>query len=188
MSPEKSTFSASNKESIEESKTEKPKKTYKNTSGKPFLQETLRKAGFALLFFLIGALEVGIALYLPARSSLLKAQEELDRLIPMESEYLVLKEGYETFSTQVNVYKILSNLNLLRVALTENETNRINQYINYIEEDLSSLEVPNYPDLPASFIGQFKKVSAVSTSDPQKALDNLQEFHNDLVLLIDNLE
>ena len=131
---------------------------------------------------------VGLTLYLPARSSLLKARAELDRLVPMEDEYTMLQKKFDTLSTQVHIYKMLSNINYLFVALTEKESNRIDQYIDYIEEDLSTLSIPAYPDLPTSLESQFKKVTAKAVSDPEKALDELQKFHNDLLLLIDNLE
>ena len=81
-----------------------------------------------------------IALYFPAASKLKSAQVELDRLVPMETEYLELQESYNNNQAQVLVYKLMSNTSILQEALAENDSNRTKQYLNYIEEDLSQLE------------------------------------------------
>jgi len=79
-------------------------------------------------------------------------------------------------------------VNLLQVALLENETNRLNQFIGYVEDDLAKLELSDYPDLSVSLSNQFHKVSAKVISDSAGAIEELQKFHNDLLVLIDNLE
>jgi len=166
----------------------KPVKDKKSTQKKSFFQTTIKKIGFALLFLLIGALIVVLPLYLPSVSALKKAQSEVERLLPIETEYFALQEDYQIVSTQADVYKILSNTNLLNVALVDNKTNRINQYIRYVEEDLTELSVPKFPDLPAELSAQFSKVKSQTANDRLKAIDELQDFYNDLLLLIDNLE
>lgn len=171
-------------------KNESVKSVKDNKSGQknPFFQATIKKIGFALLFLLIGALIVVLSLYLPTVSSLKKAQTELDRLIPMEADYISLQEDYQITSTQANVYKILSNTTLLQIALVDNNTSRINQTIRYVEEGLENLSVPEFPDHPAALSSQFSKVKSYVAADRLKAIDALQDFHNDLLLLIDNLE
>ena len=175
---------SSNKSDVSEKQAKKKKSEQKNL----FLQTTIKKVGFALLFLLIGALTVGLFLYLPSASALKKAQTELDRLLPMETEYIALQEDYQTASTQADVYKILSNTYLLHIALSDNKTSRINQYIRYMEEDLSKLSVPKFPDLSTELSDQFSKVKSYAMGDRLKAIDELQDFNNDLLLLIDNLE
>jgi hypothetical protein len=167
---------------------EKPVKNEKSAQKNSFFQATIKKIGFALLFLLIGALIIGLSLYLPSASALKKAQTELDRLIPLETEYISLQEDYQTASTQAGVYKILSNTNLLHIALADNKTSRINQYIRYVEEELNKLSVPKFPDIPAELSAQFSKVKSYAANDRLKAIDELQDFYNDLLLLIDNLE
>jgi len=166
----------------------KPVKDKKSGQKNPFFQATIKKIGFALLFLLIGALIVLLSLYLPTASTLKKAQTELDRLIPMEAEYISLQEDYQTTSTQADVYKILSNTTLLQIALADNNTSRINQTIRYVEEGLENLSIPEFPDHPAALSSQFSKVKSHAAADRLKAIDELQDFHNDLILLIDNLE
>ncbi len=166
----------------------KPVKDKKSGQKYPFLHTTIKKVGFALLFLLIGALVVGLFLYLPSASALKKAQTELDRLIPIETDYISLQEDYQTASTQADVYKILSNTSLLHIALVDNKTSRINQYIRYVEEDLNKLSILKFPDLPTELSDQFSKVKSHATNDRLKAINELQDFNNDLLLLIDNLK
>ena len=165
-----------------------PVKDKKSDQKNQFFQTTIKKIGFALLFLLIGALAIVLPLYLPSASALKKAQTELDRLIPIETDYLSLQEDFQTASTQAVVYKILSNTSLLHIALLDNNTSRINQYIRYMEEDLNNLSVPKFPDLPSELSAQFSKVKSHADDDRLKAIDELRDFYNDLLLLIDNLE
>jgi len=167
---------------------EKPSMGKESKQKKPFLQSTFKKIGFAFLFLFIGVLIVVLSLYLPTASGYKKAQTELDRLIPLETEYIALQDDYQTSRTQAYVYKILSNTNLLQIALEDNKSSRINQYIRYIEEDLNDLSIPKFPDLPAELSVQFSKVKSHAVDDRLKAIDELRVFNNDLLLLIDNLE
>ena len=166
----------------------KPIKDKKSGQKNPFFQATIKKIGFALLFLLVGALIVVLSLYLPTVSTLKKAQTELNRLIPMETEYISLQEEYQITSIQADVYKILSNTALLQIALADNNTNRISQTIRYVEEGLENLSIPEFSDHPAALSSQFSKVKSFAATDQSEAIDELQNFHNDLLLLIDNLE
>lgn len=152
------------------------------------INHVLRNAGFAFLFFLLGALVVGLAFYLPANSKLQTAQSEVDRLLPIESDYNTLLVEFGQISAQRSIYKILANASLMRVALVDNQSSRIDQYMRYIEDDLSKLSLADFPDLPASLQGQFLLVSKNAEKDKTAALRELQAFQNDLLLLIDNLE
>lgn len=167
---------------------EKPSLDKNHGQKKTFLQSTIKKIGFALLFLFIGALVVVLSLYLPIASAFKEAQTELDRLIPLETEHISLQDDYQTAVTQADVYKILSNTNLLHIALEENRSSRIHQYIRYVEGDLNKLSVPKFPDLPAELSVQFSKVKSHAVDDRLQAIDELQIFNNDLLLLIDNLE
>ncbi len=186
------TKETTNNLSVEEPKkslvSRKPGNDKKSGEKNPFLQATIKKIGFALLFLLIGALIIVLPLYLPSASALKKAQTEVDRLQPIETEYIALSEDYQTVSIQAGVYKILSNINLLHIALADNKTSRINQYIRYVEEDLNKLSVPKFPDIPNELAAQFSKVKTHAANDRLKAISDLQDFYNDLLLLIDNLE
>lgn len=188
MNTEETSNNASTENIKKKSEPIKPVKDKKSDQKNPFLQATIKKIGFALFFLLIGALIVVLFLYLPAVSTLKKAQTELDRLVPMEAEYISLQEDYQTTSTQADVYKILSNTTLLQIALADNNTSRINQTIRYVEGGLENLSIPEFPDHPAALYSQFSKVKSYAAADRLKAIDELQDFHNDLLLLIDNLE
>ena len=166
----------------------KAEKNNKNGQKQPFFQAAIKKIGLGLLFFLIGALVVVLSLYLPSASSLKKAQTEVDRLMPIETEFYALQEEFQTVSTEAGVYKILSNSSLLQIALIENNSSRINQYLRYVEDGIENLDIPEYPELPAAFSSQFTKVKSHAQTDQEKALDELEEFNKDLLLLIDNLE
>ncbi len=167
---------------------EKSSKDKKSGQKNKFFQTTIKKIGFALLFLLIGTLAIVLPLYLPSASALKKAQTELDRLMPIETEYISLQEDYQIVSTQASVYKILSNTSLLHIALLDNNNSRINQNIRYVKEDLNKLSVPKFPDIPTELSAQFLKVKSLAADDQLKAIDELQDFYNDLLLLIDNLE
>ncbi len=188
MNTEETSKNASAESLNKKNESVKPAMNKKPEQKTPFFQATIKKIGFAFLFLLIGALAVVLSLYLPTESTLKKAQTELDRLIPMEAEYISLKADYQAASTQASVYKILSNTTLLQIALVDNKTSRVNQTIRYVEEGLDNLIVPEFPDHPAALSSQFSKVKSYIASDRLKAINELQDFHNDLLLLIDNLE
>lgn len=188
MKPEDQAINPSNGEVKDDNKPEIKHVNKTSTKEDTFFNRSLRKIGFALLFLFIGALAVSLTLYLPTNSKLQAAQSELERLSPMEAEYEELKITAENLSIHSAVYKILGNASMMRIALVDIDTNRVNQYIRYIEDDLADMEILDYPDLPVSLSNQFAKVTAKITSDRMGSLDELQSFQNDLLLLIDNLK
>jgi len=151
-------------------------------------QNTLRQVGLSALFLVIGMLVILLALYLPNASKLKEAQSELERLVPIETQYLDLQGSYNQVQAQVVVYKLMSNASLLKVALVDNDSTRISQYLTYIEEDLKQMQINAFPELPASLLTQFEKVKTSVSSDRLTAIDELQKFYNDLLLLSDNLK
>lgn len=169
-------------------KHDKPTNNKKSSQTRSFLQDSFKKIGYALLFLLIGALIVGLAFYLPTQTDLKTARAEVDRLQSIETEHIALVQEHETISARSGVYKTLSDTSMLHVALVNNDSDRIDQYIRYVEEDLKKLSVPNFPDLPSSLSNQFAKVITSTVSNRQKAINELQDFQNDLLLVVDNLE
>ena len=157
----------------------------KKTSG---LNTVVRQVGFAFLFFLLGALIVGLVLYLPTNSDLKAAEAELDRLYPIESDYADLVVEHERIGEQRIVYKILANASQMHVALVKEDKNRITQYLGYIEDDLENLSIADFPEITGSLQEQLDKVADKRLSDDEGAIEALQLFQNDLLLLIDNLE
>jgi hypothetical protein len=147
----------------------------------------LKQIGLALLFLVIGILAVLLALYLPVRKDLQNAQSELDRLVPIETEYLALQQSSEKTQAQALVYKMMSNTSRLQEALAGNDSERVSQYLIYIEEDLGKLVLSNLPELPTSLTAEFTKVKTAITSKAASAANDLEDFYNDLLVLSDNL-
>lgn len=158
----------------------KPKK-------KSAFQAVLKQTGLGLLFLVIGMLAILLVLYLPIANQLKEAKTELDRLIPLETQYLDLQASYSEIQTQSLLYKVMSNASLLKVALVDNDSTRANQYVSYIEEDLNQMVLNEFPEMPDNLLAQFNKVKANLTSDRPTAIEELQKFYNDLLLLADNL-
>ena len=165
-------------------KQEKPKEKKKKTA----FQAVLKQSGLALLFLMIGMLAILLALYLPTFRKLQTAQSELDRLVPIETQYLALQQSSEVNEAKSLVYKLMSNTSRLIEAVNDNNSARISQYVIYIEEDLSQLEISDLPELTSNLSTQFSKISASITSSPTTTADDLEDFYNDLLLLADNLE
>jgi hypothetical protein len=144
-----------------------------------------KKVGLWLLFLLIGALAVTLALYLPAQSKLNKAQAELERLSTFEAQFNELLPQYELAQAQTLVYKTISDASLLRTALLENDASKANQQMRYVEDDLTALNIPAYPEILQRLQSQFTKLKSADNS--QQSLSELDEFYKDLLLLADNL-
>lgn len=161
-----------------------PQKTKKKPSG---FQSMLKQIGLALLFLAIGALAIVLSVYLPTTRKLQTAQSELERLIPIETQYIELQSSYDKAQAQAMVYKLMSDTNRLQEALAEDNSERINQYLIYLEEDLGELVISDLPDVPTNLNAQFEKIKSKISSSPTTAADELQDFYNDLLLLADNL-
>ena len=170
----------------------KEPKIKKEKQGKSGFSNLVEKVAYALLFLLLGALAVTLAVYLPAASKLKAAQSELDRLVPVETQYYQLQAAYSQAETLGILNKLMGNTALAKQAFDVGDANRAGQYLLYIEEDLKELEVPAYPDMPASLMKQFDKVKKLAASgtasDRTKAVDELQNFYNDLLTLANNIQ
>jgi len=164
----------------------KPKKQTGSKDGTGF-QTALKQIGLALLFTVIGMLVILLALYLPQSSQLKTAQSELDRLTPIETQFMDLKESYEKVHAQALVYKLMNHTSLLRVALIDNNQDTITQNQGYIEEDLAKMQIGKFPELPASLTAQFEEAKNNIPKNRLDAIQDLQEFYNALLLLADNL-
>jgi hypothetical protein len=163
-----------------------PKPALKAEKTSPSKFESLvKKVGLWLLFLLIGALAVTLALYLPAQSKLAKAQVELERLAAIEAQYNDLLPRYELAQAQTLVYKTISDASLLRAALIENDASKASQQLRYVEDDLAALNIPGYPEILQRLQSQFGKLK--SADNTQQSLKELDEFYKDLLLLADNL-
>lgn len=147
-----------------------------------------QKIGLWLLFLLIGALAVTLALYLPAQSKLNKAQAEVERLTEIETQYNELLPLYGMVRSQAVVYKTISDASLLRVALVENDATKVTQQLRYVEDDLALLADAEFPEILQRLQSQFAKVKSAASTDKTKALTELDEFYKDLLLLADNLK
>jgi hypothetical protein len=151
-------------------------------------QLVLRQIGLALLFLVIGMLAILLALYLPASSQLKKAQTELERLAPIETQYLELQTSFSNQQAQSLVYKIMSNTSQLKEALAETDANKAAQQLTYIQEDLGRLELNEFPDLPTSLTAQFEKVKTAVNGQSTSAITETEKFYNSLLNLSDNLK
>jgi len=157
----------------------------KNKSG---FQGMLKQIGLALLFLVIGMLGILLALYLPASRDLKNAQTELDRLVPMETQYVELQVSNANTVQQALVYKLMSETIQLKNALEDSDSNKTSQYLTYIEEDLSQLDLSVFPDLPTSLTSQFEKIKTSINSTPANAVGEVDKFYNSLLTLSDNLQ
>lgn len=152
------------------------------------LNSIARKAGYALLFLIVGMLIITLALYLPARNDLTDAQNELERLSNIESQYNELQNDYSSLLKREQVYKLISDSALLESALLQEDRTRISQQIRYMEEDLSQLEIPDFPEVKERLESTFLEIQQASTSDMETTQEELQVLISDLLLLVDNLE
>ncbi len=166
---------------------ESPKSTPPPEKTTPSKFELLaKKVGLWLLFLLIGALAVTLALYLPAQSKLSKAQAEVERLAAIETQYNELLPQFELAQAQTLVYKTISDASLLRTALLENDASKASQQMRYVEDDLAALNIPTYPEILQRLQSQFGKLKTADNA--QLSITELDEFYKDLLLLADNLK
>jgi hypothetical protein len=179
--------SASAAAKTEMPKTEAPKMAPKPKKASAF-QVVLKQVGLALLFLVIGMLGVLLALFLPASRDLKDAQTELERLVPIETQYVELQQSSAKIEQQGLVYKLMSETTQLRSALDEGDSNKTTQYLTYMEEDLSQMDLSQFPDLPTSLTDQFNKIRTSISSTPTSAVSEVDKFYNSLLTLSDNLQ
>jgi hypothetical protein len=148
----------------------------------------LQKIGLSLLFLLIGALAVALALYLPTATRLREAQTEVERLTAVEEEYITLQADYSLASRQSAVYKAISSMGLLESALLSKDSTRINQQLRYVQDDLERLKADDFAEVQQRLTTQFSKVRSSAANDPAAAINELRALLNDLLLYADTLE
>ena len=168
---------------------ENPSSSNSTNKGNPSkIAQLAKKVGLWLLFLIIGALAVTLALYLPTRSQLNQAQEEIERLEEIEQQYNELLPRFELAQAQTLVYKTISDTILLREALEDDDTTRASQQVRYLEDDLNELTIDEYPEILQRLQGQFSAIRSAAPGNADQALVELEVFYNDLLLLADNLE
>lgn len=172
---------------------EKPKE--KSTPKKKGMQTLLQKVGLSLLFLLIGMLIATLVLYLPAASKLKdvqgelgSAQAEVDRLTSVEAAYAQLQDQHALTTSQLGVYKTISDLGLLESALLSGDTTRVSQQLRYVEDDLNRMQMTGFADIQQRLVSQFRKVKASAASDPQTALKEVLVLREDLRLFAEKYE
>jgi hypothetical protein len=82
----------------------------------------------------------------------------------------------------------MSNTSQLKEALAEADDHKAAQQLTYIQEDLSRLELSEFPDLPASLTAQFEKVKTAVNGQSTSAITETEKFYNALLNLSDNLK
>lgn len=172
-----------------EKKKKPPKPPSKNS------QAWLQKVGLSLLFLLIGLLIATLVLYLPAASSLRETQSELssaqaevERLTLVEEQFSLLQKQYTQASSQLGIYKTISNLGLLESALLSGDSTRVSQQLRYVEDDLNNLQMSGFADIQQRLASQFRKVRAAAVSNTPEALKELLVLREDLRLFAEQFE
>ena len=99
-----------------------------------------------------------------------------------------LQQSSAKVEQQGLVYKLMSETTQLRSALDEGDSNKTTQYLTYIEEDLSQMDLSQFPDLPTSLSDQFNKIKTSISSAPTSAVSEVDKFYNSLLTLSDNLQ
>ena len=155
---------------------------------KPSFKERTRPWLFGTGGFLLGALLIFVAFYVPENTRFNWATSEVERLKGVESQYAALQTQHAKLQDQTLVYKLLTNTSVARIAVLDNDSKRIDQVFAFIESGLNSLVLPSLPNAPANLQAQFAKVKGALASNRLTAIDELQTLFNDLLLLANNLE
>jgi hypothetical protein len=176
---------------IDEGK-QSPKKT---TPKKKGFQTLMQKVGLSLLFLLIGMLIATLVLYLPAasklkdmQSELSSAQSEVERLTTVEAAYAQLQDQHAQVTSELGVYKTISDLGLLESALLSGDTTRVSQQLRYVEDDLNRMQMTGFADIQQRLVSQFRKVKTSAASDAQTALKEVLVLREDLRLFAEKFE
>ncbi len=158
------------------------------TAYKQSFKEKIRPALMGVAGLALGALLVFLALYVPENTRLNWANTEIERLQKVEAEYTTLQTSHAQLQNQALVYKLLTNTSVARIAVLDNDTQRIDQVFSFIEEGIKSLNLPAFPNASANLSSQFDKVKGALATNRLTAIDQLQVLFNDLLLLANNLE
>jgi hypothetical protein len=173
----------------------------------------LRAVGFGILLIVLGAAGLFFAVYLPrsnefntqiktiqanvtaAEAKVTTANTEVARLKAVEAQLTQAKSEIASLQTQLDkvsakksVYEIQSNVNTARIALLKDDSARAEQSIKYLIQNLSTLEVPAFPDITKNLETRLTGIQSAITIDKTKALSDLEALFNDLVLLADNIK
>jgi len=168
----------------------------------------LRMIGVGILLVTLGAAALFLTVYIPqtdglkaqiktAQSEATIARTEIGRLKAVETQLIQAKSDLVTLqgkldkvSAQKSVYQIQSNVNTARIALlqTPKDSARAAQSLEYIIQNLGALEVPAFPDITKNLETRLTTIRTTITTDPPKALSDLEALFNDLVLLADNIK
>jgi hypothetical protein len=151
-------------------------------------QVVLRQIGLALLFLVIGMLAVLLALYLPLKNQLNNTQAEIDKLAPAATQYIELQASSAKNEARTLVYKMMSNTSQLKEAVTANDSYQASQQLTYIEQDLSKLELSDFPNLPANLTSQLEAMKSSISSNASTASSQVDRFYNSLLNLSSNLQ
>ncbi len=151
-------------------------------------QKIVNTITLVLVCLVIGALAILLFLYLPKLTEFNKAEKELARLTEVEAKYTELQADYTKTKEQAGVYKTISDTSLLEVALRANDLTKANQQLRYVEQDLSTMQIAEFPEILQRLQSQFQKIKSSAAGNSTKALDELDEFYTDLLLLADNLD
>ncbi len=171
---------------VSEGNLEKPAKFKKIPESK--FRRIVNTITIILVSLIIGAMVILLALYLPLLSRMNKAEKELTRLAEVETRYTEMQSNYDNAIEQAMVYKTISDISLLEAALTTSDTTKANQQLRYVEEDLKDMQITDFPEILQRLQSQFQKIKSSATGNPQQALEELNKFYTDLLLLADNLE
>ena len=197
-----------------ESKTEEeyaPEKSVKKAPSK--FSRFLRMVGVGILLVTLGAAAMFLAVYIPqtdslkaqikaaqteisaAKAEVTTAKTEIEGLKAVEAQLTQAKSDLVTLqgklnivSAQKSVYEIQSNVNTARVALLKIDSARAAQSLEYLIQNLGALEVPAFPDITKNLETRLTDIRTTITTDPTKALSDLEALFNDLVLLADNIK
>ncbi len=165
----------------------------------------------ALVFFLGGMAVVYFVLYQPKVTEFtsdLQAAEEAanttsQKLSSVETDLALSESNLETANVTIDdltaqltdaqlfslIYKFQSDVNAARVALLKLDPASSMQALNFIKEDLSSLEKTDLdPNAIAGFKERIAEAEANLEADPARSVEALDTIYNNLLFLISNLQ
>lgn len=188
-----------------------PEKSEKKAPSK--FSRFLRMVGVGILLVTLGAAALFLAVYIPqtddlkaqikaaqtevnaAKAEVTTAKTEIGglkavdaKLTQAKSDLVTLQGKLDKVSAQKSVYQIQSNVNTARIALLKDNPAQAAQSLEYIIQNLSTLEVPAFPDSTKNLETWLPTIRTTITTDPAKALSDLEALFNDLVLLADNIK
>lgn len=181
--------------------------------GPGFFVRLLRAIGIGVLLLALGAAALFFTVSQPrtnelneqiktlqgnvsaAEAKVTEANAEVERLKVVESELTKAKSDIADLQSQLDktsakrsVYEIQSNVNTARIALLNDDTARAEQTVQYLNQNMSTLEVPAFPDIRKSLETRLPVIQSAIATDKNKALTELEALFNDMLLLADNIK